>query len=134
MPPELPSCGIAGPATLEQVRHLAEWVRDRCRGAGIGEGAQIDLELAVVEAANNIVEHAGGQRIGLDFVVDRGTVAITICDDGRAVPPGLFSECHETPLDAAGGRGLGIVRACVDAVQYASADGVNRLTLTKLLL
>ena len=99
--------------------------------------AAIDLELAMVEAANNIVEHGGvtgAEGITLEFAVDRGVAVVTLIDHGRPVPQGLYNQCRDTPTDAEDGRGAGIVRACVDAIQYASADGINRLTLTKLLL
>ena len=99
--------------------------------------ATIDLELAVVEAANNIVEHGGAtgnEGITLKFAVDRGVAVMTLIDRGRPVPQGLYHQCRDTPADAEDGRGVGIIRACVDTVHYASADGLNRLTLTKLLL
>ncbi|MGX7895970.1 ATP-binding protein [Tsuneonella sp. HG222] len=135
MPADLPFTGIAVPADFLQVRRLAEWLRDRCQAAGLGDGAALDLELALVEAANNIVEHGGDGTgtIALDFFVDRGTAVVTLSDSGIAAPQRFYSECREVPLDAESGRGMGIVRSCVDAIQYETKDGHNTLTLTKLL-
>lgn len=137
LPAETVPGAIRVAADFVEVRRLAEWLRAACAAAGIGETAAFDLELAMVEAANNVVEHgyAGttGGEIGLDFAVDRGAAVITLADQGTPVPQGLFDQCGEAPLDATEGRGIGIVQSCVDLVNYRSGDGLNLLTLTKLL-
>jgi serine/threonine-protein kinase RsbW len=123
-------------ADLGEVRRLAEWLRARCDEAGVSQTARIDLELAMVEAANNIVEHgcqSGTDEIGLAFQIDCGTAVVTLADRGPPVPPGLYAQCRDMPLEATEGRGIGIVQSCVDVLNYSSHDGLNRLTLTKLL-
>ncbi len=128
--------GIRVSADFIEVRRLAEWLRTRCEAEGIGPMATMDLELAMVEAANNVVEHgslAADSEIELNFRVEGGTAVVTLSDRGKAVPMGLYGECREVPLDATEGRGVSIVRSCVDMVSYATKDGVNVLTLTKLL-
>jgi serine/threonine-protein kinase RsbW len=119
---------------LGEVRRLAEWLRGKCEAAGLGPMATIDLELAMVEAANNIVEHgAADSQIGLDFRIEGGTAVVTLADRGEPVPQGLYDQCRDVPLDATEGRGISIIRSCIDMVSYASRDGINQLTLTKLL-
>jgi serine/threonine-protein kinase RsbW len=124
-------------ADLREVRRLAEWLRTKCSEGGLGEMAAFDLELATVEAANNVVEHGYAEspqgEIGLDFEIDRGTAVITLTDRGTPVPQGLFEQCRPAPVDATEGRGIGIVQSCVDVVNYSTGEGLNRLTLIKLL-
>lgn len=123
-------------ADLHQVRRLAVWLRASCAASGLGEMVSFDLELAMVEAANNIVKHGyakGRGSIGLDFRVTGGAAELTLADRGLPVPSGLFDQCHTAPLDATEGRGIGIVQSCVDVINYSSRDGLNMLTLIKLL-
>lgn len=98
--------------------------------------ATIDLELAMVEAANNIVEHGAGAdngNIDLDFAMERGIALVTLSDHGAAMPRGLYAQCRDVPTNATRGRGVGIIRSCVDVVQYESKRGRNVLRLIKLL-
>ncbi|MXP42083.1 ATP-binding protein [Altererythrobacter soli] len=137
MPAEAVPGAIRINADLREVRRLAEWLRGKCSEGGLGEMAAYDLELATVEAANNVVEHGyagtSGGEIGLDLEIDRGIAVITLTDHGIPVPPGLFDQCRPAPLDATEGRGIGIVQSCVDVVNYSTREGLNRLTLIKLL-
>jgi len=123
-------------ANLTEVRRLAEWLRSQCDSGGIGPLAAVDLELAMVEAANNIVEHGYGGRaeqIRVEFIVGGGVAVLTLIDHGAPCPHDLYHECRDVPLDANRGRGAGILRSCVDVVNYATNGGENRLVLTKLL-
>jgi serine/threonine-protein kinase RsbW len=121
------------PAQLIAVRELAEVVRQAAREAGLSDAGAIDLELAVVEAANNIVLHSYAGRAGeieMTSWVNRG-VGVELRDDGIPIPPELLVAAPQAAIDAEHGRGLAIIRACVDQFEYASVLGVNRLTLFK---
>ncbi|WP_423142999.1 ATP-binding protein [Parablastomonas sp. CN1-191] len=124
-------------ATHLGVRDLAAFLRECCNTAGVDEMSVFDLELAMVEAANNIVEHGyeetGGGVIRLAVEIARGEVALLLEDEGRPAPADLFALCRTAPLDATEGRGLGIVRSCVDLADYSRAGSVNRLRLVKTL-
>ena len=124
-------------AELENVRVLATWLRDRCQSEGIVDTDAFDLELAMVEAANNCIEHGYVEKtagsIGIAFEISGRAVEVALYDRGKAIPPHLFSECREVPFDALSGRGLSIVRSCVDKIDYRSEDGLNILVMTKRL-
>ena len=49
---------IRVPANLEAVRDLAAWAQGACSDAGVADDIALELELALVEAATNIVVHA----------------------------------------------------------------------------
>ncbi|OWK29942.1 ATP-binding protein [Sphingomonas mucosissima] len=124
-------------ARLEEVERLAAHLR-RCGAAlHVDNVAMIDLELALVEAANNIVLHGyagrGDGTIGL--TVDRlGDVLIMELRDGGVPIPSSVLSAHLPPsLDAESGRGIAIIRSCIDEVGYSQEGGVNVLRLAKHL-
>lgn len=121
---------------LEDVWLVGLSVRAVCSTLPIDEETTGALELCVVEAVNNAIEHAYGEAPGHPVEVVASLAADTLClairDRGRAMPWPAPSgpapdELHE------GGRGLFIMRTLMDEVDYATVDGWNVLTLTKHL-
>ena len=95
----------------------------------------VRLEIAVTEALNNLVLHGAlppGAGIGLTVRKAAPGVSVEIRDPGRPVPAGLFAAAPDParidPL-AEGGRGIALIVALSDALDYDSRDGVNRLVL-----
>ena len=121
------------PATLADVRLVAEFVRRRCAEEGLDELAQMDFELAAVEAANNIVIHG--------YAANAGTMTVSLAANGKGTS--VVLEDHGMPMKVPArlepasadldesGRGLSIIAACTDRMDYASEGGVNRLVLFK---
>ena len=122
------------PARLEDVRTLAEWVRQEAEKTGLSPELLIDLELALVEAANNIVIHgyrgAKGE-IACSIESSRDSLAVTLRDWGSPMPDEKFDGSALPDAGQDHGRGLAIIRACIDNVRYESSRGENRLTLVK---
>jgi anti-sigma regulatory factor (Ser/Thr protein kinase) len=108
---------------------LAEW--------GLSSERRALLELAVVEAATNVVRHAYGGRGGrveLDLARDGATISLSVVDSGTAFDPtGVPAPREPDPGDPStwpeGGMGLPIIRAACDELHYLSEGGRNRLTL-----
>lgn len=124
-------------ARLEEVERLAAHLR-RCGTAlHVDDGAMIDLELALVEAANNVVLHgyAGRGDGAIAMAVDRvgDMLVIELRDRGMPIPAGAFTAHHSAALSAESGRGLAIMRACVDDIGYRQEGAVNVLRLAKHL-
>lgn len=128
---------LAVAADLVEVRRLAALLRDACTAAGVDEMAAMECELALVEAANNVVEHGYAGRdpgkLALAVRIGGGAITLELTDSGNPLPEGFFAQCPIVPLDATRGRGVAIILSCVDEVGYASDGGENRLTLTKRL-
>lgn len=122
-------------ATLEDVRLLAVAIQQFTERLDVPDVARADLELAVVEAANNIVLHglpcAEGQTIGLAIRAVPGGIEVVLEDGGLAIPTHLLTSSHEPGADAEGGRGIALILACTDRLDYTSSGGRNRLTLFK---
>ncbi|MDS4070701.1 MAG: ATP-binding protein [Candidatus Competibacter sp.] len=110
-----------------------------------GDGTR--LELAVTEAINNVVEHAydnqPGHRILVECWLEPDRFSVLVCDEGKAMEPLILATARDfqTPdpadPDTWGnrGRGLAIIQACVDTVEYASDRdrGLNTLKMSKRL-
>lgn len=105
------------------------------------EAAQ--LEIAIVEACNNIVEHVYAHQIGIitmDIQTTSEKFIVHLRDTGSPVPSGL--QLASSPLDfdtdnlndlPEGGFGLFLIDTIIDERRYWSENGINTLTLTKNL-
>jgi serine/threonine-protein kinase RsbW len=99
-----------------------------------------EMEMAVVEAVNNSIEHAchnqPGHPITMRMNLSEDRITFVISDAGEAV-----ESLREMPaLDAAvlahppeRGRGVQMMRAVMDEVVYRTDGTVNCLTLVKYL-
>lgn len=124
-------------ARLDLVPSLADHLRRCCGGGAVSVAALIDLELALVEAANNIVIHGyAGRDDGLIHMMvthDEAAVMLDLWDEGAPMQEGRLSACRPFSLNAESGRGIGIIQSCIDDIAYSREGNRNHLRLTKLL-
>ncbi len=105
------------------------------------EAAQ--LEIAIIEACNNIVEHAYSQQTGIitmDIQTTSEKLIVHLRDTGSPVPSGLQISASPRDFDISGlddlpegGFGLFLMDTIIDERRYWSENGINTLTLTKKL-
>jgi len=108
---------------------LAEW--------GLSTERRSLLEVAVVEAATNVVRHAYGGRGGrveMELTREGNEIALSVVDSGTSfdpttVPPPREPDPKDPSTWPEGGMGLPIIRAACDELRYRSEGGRNRLTL-----
>lgn len=116
---------------------MAEAVRRWTGANGLAETVAADLELAVVEAANNIVLHGTpglqDQSIGLTIRRVFDGVEVALQDTGRAIPAGELEAAVPLNLGAESGRGMSLIAACTDRVDYFAKPEGNRLVLFKVV-
>ena len=128
---------LAMDGRLESVARAGHAVRDFGIAAGLGETAAGDLELATVEAANNIIihgfEHAAAARYQVRIALRDGEVQVLLSDSGPAIPTAVLVDVAEWRADAISARGVAIIRACVDRFEYRRSRGRNYLLLGKRL-
>ena len=131
------SIQISAEADFPSVRLLAAACSGVLEEWGLPAERRALLELAVVEAATNVVRHAYGGRGGrveIEIACDGANLAVTVVDAGVPFDPtGVPSPPEPDPSDPAtwpeGGMGLPIIRASCDELLYRSEGGRNRLTL-----
>lgn len=107
-------------------------------GLGLDEITSDQLNLAIEEAATNIISYSSGKGdIEISANKQNDQVVITLKDDGKpfdptsTVEPDLSVEPKERPI---GGLGIFLVRKLMDGISYERKDGFNILTLTKNLI
>lgn len=128
-------------ASLDTVPAAGGALRDLCLTSGMDAGEAALIELAIVEALQNTIEHgyAGGPgRLELEADVDDQRIQAEIRD---TAPPidltrvGTPPDDEMFPLDRASlperGRGLGIIRGVFDQVVFTRSESGNHLVLTR---
>lgn len=127
------------PAQFETLDDIREFVAQAARQVGFDEKEVYNVQLAVDEAASNIIEHAyEGIADGVIEVLTRiepGTLTIVLRDWGQSFTP---DEVVEPDLEASleeraiGGLGLFFIHKLMDDIRFDfSPDGGNTLTLVK---
>lgn len=133
------------PTRLDCIELIGESLRALCPLAGLTDAESYRIELGVVEALNNVVEHAYSfqpdGRVSLELFFEPERIRFVIRDLGRPRPADL-------PIDPAdprtfdptnrdswpeGGMGLFIMSEVMDSVTYERGEGENRLTLIRNL-
>jgi serine/threonine-protein kinase RsbW len=105
---------------------------DTLRGLGVDDESVYDILLAATEACTNVLTHGGRQVRGYAVVTSLGAVGcqVEVADDGDGVAPrGVAEEPEAGPQQVPvtqlpeSGRGLAVMRACVDNVTLDSRPG-----------
>lgn len=124
-------------ASLDALAAISDFIVEQARAVGLDEYAVWEVQLAVDEAATNVIQHSyarahGPITISTDLV--NGAFQITICDQGRPFDPARVPEPDlVSPLEErkTGGLGLYLMRKLMDSVEFRFEDGENILVLTK---
>ena len=101
---------------------------DTLRGLGVDEESVYDILLAATEACTNVLLHSGREVRGYAVVTSLGAVGcqVEVADEGiGAVLPEVERDEPEIPVAhlPESGRGLAVMRACVDNVTLDSTPG-----------
>lgn len=123
---------------LDDVFLVGLSIRSICRVLPLDTTAIDAVEICVVEAVNNAIEHAygnvPGHAVEVAVTVQHAALHIAVRDQGRAMDwPATCAHADVRPIDplADGGRGVFIIRSLMDEVSYADRDGWNVLTMVK---
>jgi serine/threonine-protein kinase RsbW len=104
---------------------------DTLLGLGVDDESVYDILLAATEACTNVLTHGGRQTRGYAVVTSVGAVGceVEVADEGEGVPSGASGR-DSRPADQIpvatlpeSGRGLAVMRACVDNVTLDSRPG-----------
>ena len=103
------------------------------------------INLAMVEAVNNAVEHAyhgePGHPVRVELELTPNRLDLRVRDYGQPMPPGRLEAVtalvEPDPDDpetwSMRGRGLAIIKSCMDTVEYEAREGVNTLAMSRAL-
>jgi serine/threonine-protein kinase RsbW len=121
---------------------LAERVRATCLELGMTAVAAGEVELSVVEAVNNAIEHAyelsESGRVEVTVARQGSRLHIEVHDGGRPMPAETLARVRvprvdptDTPSLPEGGMGLYVLTQLMDAVSYESRAGRNALIMER---
>lgn len=129
------------PATLDSLALISAFITDAAERVGLDDHTAWQIELAVDEAATNIIQHASNPAqpgtIELGWSLRDDTLVVTLRDwgdpfDPASVPtPDISSPLEERQ---AGGLGIYLMNRLMDSVHFSfDREQGNLLTLTKRL-
>ncbi|WP_321421050.1 ATP-binding protein [uncultured Methanobacterium sp.] len=126
-------------ADLENLSIIADFTTESASKLGLNEKSAFQLQLAVDEAASNIILHGYTHRTGpiqLTICKENNNIIIMIEDRGEPFNPLKVDKPDlGAPLEerSPGGLGIHFLKTMTDSVHYQFKDGKNILTLVKTL-
>jgi serine/threonine-protein kinase RsbW len=130
---------------LDVVPMAGQLVSLLCAFTGMQPSDIYLVEVCVIEAMNNSVEHAyqldPTREVELKAEVFTDRLVFSVCDSGMSADPEVMLKKHEpvfevdpSNLEAVpeSGRGLAIIREVMDSYEYSSHAQRNRFVMTKL--
>jgi serine/threonine-protein kinase RsbW len=126
---------------LDHVELLGRAVRALCSTAGVPARECAQVELALVEAVNNVIRHAyrgeAGHPVRVGFTLLDGRFSIEIEDEGLPMPRRSSPALDFDPGDVAnlpeGGMGLFIIHSVMDHVEFRRHEGRNSMVMSRRL-
>jgi serine/threonine-protein kinase RsbW len=124
--------GLASAAGLDAMHDVVR--RVAAAHPALGRAGFALFETAVIEIANNVVEHsgtAGGVRWRLEVRVRGDVIEAELTDDGPPFTPDLAAPMPGPAAES--GRGVAMARAVLDRCEVVRDGDRNRWTLAKRL-
>ena len=127
---------------FDKVALLARAVRAICAELLDADAADA-VEISLVEAVNNVIEHGyegkPGRDVGVEVSVQPDRIVIEVVDHAPPMKSDALDHApaeisfDETNIDALpeGGMGLALIQMSMDEVEYRSGPGENRLRMVK---
>ncbi|MDP2964436.1 MAG: ATP-binding protein [Pelolinea sp.] len=131
---------MAFPGRFSSLNAIRKFFARAAEQAGLDQKSIADVELAVDEAASNIIDHAyGGEgkgEIECSYRVIPEGLEVILRDHGKPFDPEAVAQpdltsdvCCREP----GGLGLHFMKSLMDSVEFSfNGYGGNLLTMTKL--
>ncbi|MDZ4805921.1 MAG: ATP-binding protein [Candidatus Eisenbacteria bacterium] len=126
------------PVSARWLHVAANFIRAAAEGAGFDEDAMEAIEIASMEAVENVIDHSklgSGDRLQLESTFDGRDFVVQIRDRGIPWPHEVTSGMvgHDMPPpDAPRGRGIAMMRALMDEVTpWQGTDGEKVLRMVK---
>ena len=129
------------PATIDNIAPVTDFVNHRLAALDCPSQVRIQLDVAIDEIFGNIARYAYTPEVGtatvrMEVEEDPLAVVLTFMDRGKpydplaAPPPDVTLSAKERRI---GGLGVFIVKKKMDSMHYEYRDGMNVLTVRKVL-
>ncbi|RKX27585.1 MAG: hypothetical protein DRP45_00685 [Candidatus Zixiibacteriota bacterium] len=127
------------PAEEKYLDSVQRVVRQACVSAGMQRKDVSAIQLAVEEAATNIIRHAYLYEKGMlriRIVIHKKQITFSLIDSGRSFRPkgsGRLDLQRLVDSGRRGGLGFYMIQKIMDTVDYVSTGSMNELRMTKRL-
>ena len=126
------------PVSARWLHVASKFIRAAAKGAGFNEDAMEAIEIASMEAVENVIDHSKlgmGDRLQLEAGLDGQDFVVQIRDRGIPWPREVITGkvgIDMPPPDAPRGRGIAMMRALMDEVTPSQGkDGEKVLRMVK---
>lgn len=126
-------------ARAGEARDALRSVMQALRRAGIDPVRGGEVEIALTEAVNNVIEHAYGDPeaglVRMNLTLRGGVLVVRLSDTGRPLPEGCLPAGRPANLAVPrrmlpeGGFGWFLIRTLADDVRHERYNGTNTLSL-----
>jgi len=129
---------------MENVALIGGVISKLCSLSHFSDVESDQIELCVVEAVNNSIEHAynlqKGNEVEVIFSLYDDRIICDVCDTGSSMDQHILEkaceahmEIDENDIDSVpeSGRGLPIMKTIMDNITYKTVNGKNCLTMIK---
>lgn len=123
---------------FSNVKKLSVALQLFCTNEMVDNELSGQLELMLVEAVNNVIEHAyqneQGLPIEVEFTASKSTIMLIIKDHGKPIPSSIIkteAKMPETSELPEGGWGLALIHSLSDDIKHYTEAGTNTLVLSK---
>lgn len=125
------------PSDLRMIEAAVTYLVDRCRTYAFG-GPRLSLNfrVGITEALANAVLYGNegdpGKHVRVEVSIDRSRVALRVVDEGSGFDPDAVPDpTLPENLNRPGGRGLFLIRALMDEVEFSDRGNEIRLVLLR---
>jgi serine/threonine-protein kinase RsbW len=124
------------PSDVEYLEKIEKTSAKIASAAGFDESTVDDISIALTELVNNAIHHGNkndlNKIVTVSFEVDDKKISISISDEGTGFSPNSVSDpIHPDNLMADNGRGIYLVRALMDDVDYKISETGTKVTISK---
>ena len=129
---------------LDNVSLVGMSVRKLCSLTPLSENILFQIELCVVEAVNNSIIHAYSgaliHEVEVILSFNKEYLLLEVNDNGKPMDSEILEKANISILDeniespetiSESGRGLAVIKECMDKVSYKSDNERNRLIMIK---
>ena len=119
-------------STWQAARNAGKTVLAEVAGQKYDEHSSFSIRLAMEEGLNNAIKHGSrmdpAKLISLDYEVTPQRVEIIITDEGEGFDPVCVPDCTcQENLEKPGGRGIMLMKAFMDTVEFSEQGNSVRL-------
>lgn len=116
------------PSSMQMVERAEEMTGEVLKQAGLSKEDEDCVCMAVMEAVINAILHGNRQdpakQVDLEFDVSEGVIVVTVRDQGEGFNPAVLPDPRAPEnLLKSSGRGILMIRACMDEVEIRSRGG-----------